>query len=203
MQTPAGGDASHHSPRQGVVRIPRLMCDVSSDDNLLGLASLVDVGVDAFRVCDENLNARELCNLTQRVMAASGVVVIVRGRLDVALAVGADGVQLGADDMSIEYARRLAPGLLIGAACHDRDDVRQARDAGADFASIGHSSEICLASLGQFVGDLPVLACGDLSAGAPRDVAATGVHGIAVVTPLWSVPHPLAGAAALARALAS
>jgi len=99
------------TPRIAAVPVPRLMCAVTSDDNLRLLTSLVDVGVDAFQVCDATLRPRELATLTQRVMAASGVVVIVRGRL-----VG-DLPVVACSDLAPDDRQEVAAALAEALAC--------------------------------------------------------------------------------------
>ncbi len=61
---------------------------------------------------------------------------IVNDRVDVALAVGADGVHLGLEDLPIREARRLGAGL-VGATTHSLAEARRAVAAGADYLSCG------------------------------------------------------------------
>ena len=63
---------------------------------------------------------------------------IVNDRLDVALAVGADGVHLGQDDLPLAAARALVPaGFVIGVSTHDEAQARAAVDGGADYLGFG------------------------------------------------------------------
>jgi thiamine-phosphate diphosphorylase / hydroxyethylthiazole kinase len=63
---------------------------------------------------------------------------IINDRIDIALAVGADGVHLGQTDMPIEVARKLLPtGAIIGISCNTRGEVKRAASAGADYVGIG------------------------------------------------------------------
>lgn|GEM_PF-1300236 len=64
----------------------------------------------------------------------AGVPLIIGGRLDVMLAIGADGVILGPDDMPTGAARRLAgPDAIVGVLAQEPDDARTAAAEGADF----------------------------------------------------------------------
>lgn len=74
--------------------------------------------------------ARELREITRDALF------IVNDRVDVALAVRADGVHLGAEDWPVEDARRLGVGL-IGATTHTVAEARRAVAAGADYVSVG------------------------------------------------------------------
>ncbi|MFZ5440860.1 MAG: thiamine phosphate synthase [Myxococcota bacterium] len=72
------------------------------------------------------------------VALGGGVTVIVNDRVDLALAGGAHGVHLGADDLPIDVARRLlGPAALIGATTRTLDDIARARARGADHVGLG------------------------------------------------------------------
>jgi thiamine-phosphate pyrophosphorylase len=75
--------------------------------------------------------ARTLCD-------AAGVALVVNDRVDVALAVGADGVHLGQTDLPLAEARRIAgTQLWIGVSTHDARQVRNACAGGADYLGFG------------------------------------------------------------------
>jgi thiamine-phosphate diphosphorylase/hydroxyethylthiazole kinase len=63
---------------------------------------------------------------------------IINDRVDVALAVGADGVHVGQDDMEITLARKLLPpGIILGLSCNTPEHVAEAVKLGADYVGIG------------------------------------------------------------------
>ncbi|AYK13943.1 MAG: thiamine phosphate synthase [Methanosarcina flavescens] len=63
---------------------------------------------------------------------------LVNDRIDVALAVDADGVHIGQDDMPLETARRLlGDDKIIGLSVHDREEAILAENAGADYVGLG------------------------------------------------------------------
>lgn len=63
---------------------------------------------------------------------------LVNDRIDVALAVDADGVHIGQDDMSLETARKLlGEDKIIGLSVHDREEAILAEKAGADYVGLG------------------------------------------------------------------
>lgn len=67
-----------------------------------------------------------------------GVPLIINDRIDIALAVDADGVHLGQTDMPVHVARRLLPpGKILGVSCNNVDHVKKAIDDGADYVGIG------------------------------------------------------------------
>ena len=65
------------------------------------------------------------------------MLLIINDRVDIALAVGADGVHLGQDDLPLAAARKIAPELLIGVSTHSREEALRAQDQGADYVNIG------------------------------------------------------------------
>ncbi|HOV85300.1 MAG TPA: thiamine phosphate synthase [Syntrophobacteraceae bacterium] len=69
--------------------------------------------------------------------AAAGVLLLINDRLDIALAVEADGVHLGLEDLPLAVARRLAPEMLLGASTHSIEEALEAQENGADYINVG------------------------------------------------------------------
>jgi thiamine-phosphate pyrophosphorylase len=91
-----------------------------------------DKGTDGARRRREALELRTLCR--QR-----GVPLLINDDVDLAAAVGADGVHLGRADLPLaEARRRLGPDALIGVSCYNElERALAARDAGADYVAFG------------------------------------------------------------------
>ena len=62
---------------------------------------------------------------------------IINDHIDIALAVDADGVHLGQNDLPVHAARKIAPDLIIGASSHHLTEALQAEKDGADYINIG------------------------------------------------------------------
>ena len=195
--------------------VPKLFCLVSSSDDLALLPALAEAGVDGFQVRDKTATTRELVELTRVVRASVetyGATVVVNDRLDVALAAGAAGVHLGADDLPVREARRIAPGLLVGATCRSRDQVAAAADAGADYAGFGPlfatqsktglPDPFGLGVLADAHGVLPLIGIGGIDAERAGGARAAGAHGVAVIGGLWRQPDPVLAAKELVAAVA-
>jgi len=73
----------------------------------------------------------------RKITADAGMLLIINDRIDIALAVDADGVHLGKEDLPLSAARRIAPELLIGASTHSREEALKAQSEGADYVNIG------------------------------------------------------------------
>ena len=194
--------------------LARLFCLVSATDDLDLLEDLALAGVTGFQVRDKDATTRELVALTRLVLAAvrpTGATVIVDDRLDVALATRADGVHLGADDLSVADARRIAPDLVIGATCRDRAAVERAAVEGATYAGIGPvfvttskaglPDPLGLHAISAAAGVLPMSAIGGVHAAGARASRAAGAHGVAVIGSIWRQPDPVAAAKELVTAV--
>jgi len=102
-------------------------------------------GIDAVQLQGTHVSSRELAGFTSELLALANPTlarVIVKGHLDVALAVRAHGVVLGERDLHPEAARELALRLdrkdfLVGTTAHDRADVARASAGAADFVLFG------------------------------------------------------------------
>lgn len=99
-------------------------------------------GVDIVQLRYKNASTRQLLDLGQQIkpiLQAHNVPFIINDRVDVALALGADGVHLGQeDDMPLGIARCiLGPDKIIGLSTHNLEQALSAQDAGADYLAIG------------------------------------------------------------------
>lgn len=73
----------------------------------------------------------------RRITAGAGVVLIINDHVDIALAVGADGVHLGQEDLPCSVVRKMAPELVIGVSTHNDEEIREAEREGASWINIG------------------------------------------------------------------
>jgi thiamine-phosphate pyrophosphorylase len=133
--------------------------------------------------------------------------VFVNERPDIAAAVGANGVQLGLQDLAPGDARRVLPRGWIGCSVHSREEAAAAVEEGADFVVVGsiyetpsHASRPAAgpqlvrecASLGR-----PVIAIGGITPERAIEMKAAGAYGVAAIRALWQAPDPAAATLAL------
>lgn len=148
-----------------------------------------------------------------RICRRYAVACLVNDRVDVALAAGADGVHLGADDLPIAVARRLlGPQAIVGATARDPATARRAQADGASYLGVGPfrstrtkdglPAPLGPAGLGAVAAavQIPVIAIGGIMASDVPAVRAVGVHGVAVVSAVSAAADPAAAAARLAAA---
>ena len=99
-----------------------------------GYLSDIDLCVTAARLPQ----ILDIARKTKEVCMKYGVPVIINDRVDIALAVGADGVHLGQTDMPVPIARSLLPpGAVIGKTCNTPEHVRIAVEEGVQYVGLG------------------------------------------------------------------
>ena len=158
--------------------------------------------LDAYR------QAQALRDLT----ADLGGIFIVNDRCDLALAVEADGVHLGQEDLPLEQARRLlGPRRLIGVSTHRPEQVTQATLDGADYLGYGpifgtaskadHEPVVGIAGLKAVRGLtlLPIFAIGGIKPDAVEAIKAAGADGVAVISAVAGAPDVRDAAALFVR----
>lgn len=164
----------------------------------------IDGGADIIQLRDKVCSAQELVaagRQIREVTRRTGTLFIVNDRLDVALACGADGVHLGQDDLPVASARAIVPrGFIIGVSVGSAEEAVQAVLARADYIAASpvfptaqkQDAVMCcgLEGLRQIRAavDAPLIAIGGIGLHNVRDVMATGVDGVAVISAVVAQP---------------
>jgi thiamine-phosphate pyrophosphorylase len=164
----------------------------------------------AVHLRDRTANGRAFWETVERaahVLRKHGALLVVNARPDVAAMVEADAMQLGADDLSIADARRVAPHALAGRSVHVPDEARAAVRDGADYLLVGNIDHtpshpdrpgLGLAALGEFLQvGRPVIAIGGITPDRAVAVHAVGAWGVAAIRAVWDAPDPVAAAEAM------
>ncbi|KYH33402.1 thiamine-phosphate synthase [Moorella mulderi DSM 14980] len=174
-------------------------------------------GATAIQLREKDLPARELVELGREIRQltrAAGATFIVNDRLDVALAVEADGVHIGQEDLPARVARELlGPGKILGVSTGTVLEARQAVADGADYLGVGsiyatRSKEdagepIGLAGLKAIRAavTVPLVAIGGINSNNAAEVIAAGADGVAVVSAVIGAPDVAAAARELLAAV--
>ena len=169
-----------------------------TDRRLLGVERAMADGVDFVQIREKAFPARELLELTRRVLSLPNphaAKIIVNGRMDVALAGRADGLHLPAGSIPPNDWRKVAPpGFVIGVSCHSIDEVREAESEGADyvlfgpvFAPISKPSDLAprgLDGLSEAARSvrIPVLALGGITGANTTACIESGAAGVAGIS---------------------
>jgi thiamine-phosphate pyrophosphorylase len=170
-------------------------------------------GVTCVQVREKDVSARayiESLTAVRSLLRECGVPLFVNDRVDVALALEADGVHLGQTDLPLGMARRVAAGrLLVGVSCETVQDAKDAERGGADYVSVSPvfatpTKTDTAPALGldgvraiRRAVRVPVVAIGGINMTNAADVIRAGADGICVVSAIASAPDPHAAAAAL------
>lgn len=191
-----------------------------TDRNQTGGVRLLDVvedalkgGVRGVQLREKDLSSRELYELAydmRKLTVKYGAKLIINDRIDVALAVEADGVHLGYNSLPVHRARKLlGSGRLIGLSCHNQVNAIMAQENGADFITFGPIYYTpSKANYGKPVGvesletvcrllDIPVYALGGIKKETIKDVMAAGASGISLVSAIIASDDPVAEAQAM------
>jgi len=161
------------------------------------LDAVLDAGVRLVQFREKDIDDGELYRralASRKRTREAGAMLIVDDRVDIALAVGADGVHLGQADLPIDAARRLAPDLIIGASSHNLEEALAAQEAGAGYVNIGpifatQTKAIPTGAVGPDLIDriaphleVPFTCMGGIKAHNIHEVVRRGARHVAVVT---------------------
>ena len=186
---------------------------VATDSQLVDEGSLSEVIEAAVRGGARVIQYREKQANTRRMITVAralgglchrlGALFLVNDRLDVALAVAADGVHLGQQDMPVALARNLlGPEKLIGVSVQDARTVAEAESQGADYLSLSpvfttptkpdHEPPLGLEGVRALArrSRLPVVAIGGIDRTNAAQVIRAGAQGVCVISAVLGSPDP-------------
>jgi thiamine-phosphate diphosphorylase len=172
-------------------------------DILTVARAAIEGGATVIQLRDKKANTRSLVEqglVLRKLTHEQGVLFIVNDRIDVALAVEADGVHIGQDDdMPLQIARRLmSPERILGVSVGNLDEAIAATAADADYLSIGPIfSTYAKSNAGPVIGtqmlaelvtryQIPMIGIGGITAQNAGKVLQAGAVGIAVITAVIS-----------------
>jgi thiamine-phosphate pyrophosphorylase len=175
-------------------------------DLLSVVEEALEGGVKAVQLREKDLNGRELLALaekTRRLCLDYGAALFINDRIDVALAVDADGVQLGNASVPVDAARQLlGSSRLIGASTHSLQEAHDAKCLGADFVLFGpvfftpskaaYGAPQGTEALREIVEkiSLPIYAIGGVTAQNIDETRKTGVRGVAIISAVMRANDP-------------
>lgn len=163
-------------------------------------------GLKAVQLREKDMAVRDLLSMAQRLREATrhaGAKLFVNDRTDVALAVGADGVQRTGVSLPVAVLRSICPpGFTIGASVHSTAEARMAEPEGADFLIFGpifdtpskrqYGPPQGLSALEHVASAvrLPVLAVGGITPARVGEVLRAGAAGVAVIGAILGAERP-------------
>ena len=173
------------------------------DTQLAGLSHIqivrraIDAGMRTIQLREKNLPKRAIYNAAisiRDITIKRNTVFIVNDYVDIALAVNADGVHLGQEDMPVAEARKImGKGKLIGISTHSLDQAIKAQDAGADYIGFGPIFHTTTKDAGNSKGipalsqirkliDIPIVAIGGITCENVSKVLNSGADAAAIAS---------------------
>ena len=195
-----------------------------TDRGLCGGRPLEDIvreavrgGIASVQLREKELSTRAFVAEATRIkalLAPHGIPLIINDRVDVALAIGAEGVHVGQSDMPAALVRKLVgPDVIIGLSVETWADVEEAESLPVDYLGVspvfatptktdtrGAWGLEGLARIRAFSRH-PLVAIGGLNASNIRSVVTAGAEGIAVVSAICAAKDPAQAARTLCRCM--
>jgi thiamine-phosphate pyrophosphorylase len=181
------------------------------------VSAAVRGGITCVQLREKHCSTREFireARSLQPLLHRHKIPLIINDRLDVALAIAADGLHLGQSDMHIRDARRLVgKKMIIGVSAENLDDAIVAEQEGADYIGISpvYATETKVdtaAPLGlegirriRRAVALPLVGIGGINIGNVRKIISAGADGVAVVSAIVAAACPETAAAELKKLL--
>ena len=191
----------------------RLRCNGGSIERVVDAA--IDGGVNIVQLREKDLPAAELYSLALRVKDIVGnrALLFVNDRLDIAMAAGVDGVQLGESALPVEAARRVAgENLLIGRSVHSVSGAIEAESQWADLLTLGtifptashpgvRTGGTELVKEVASAVTIPLLGIGGIDASNAKQVIKEGAAGVAVISAISTAQDPALAATGLCNSM--
>ena len=181
----------------------RKICEAKLADII---SQAIDGGVETVQLREKDLSSVELYNLAsemRKITREKGANLIINDRVDIALAVDADGVHLGWKSLGIGLVRKMiGHDKLIGFSAHNLQEAKKAEDSGADYVTISPIfdtvyKDYFVEPLGtEKIGkikeeiDIPVIALGGINENNVNGVLENGAYGIAVISAILQSEDP-------------
>jgi thiamine-phosphate pyrophosphorylase len=172
-------------------------------------------GVSIIQIREKSLGSRPFLEKASRLMQiakSAGVPVLINDRVDIALAVGADGVHIGQNDLPLEIVRRIiGQGAVIGVSVSSVEEAHLAENGGADYIAVSPvwgtptkpdtPEAVGLGGTAKIARSvsIPCVGIGGINANNAADVIKTGCAGVAVVSAIMASEFPEKSAKELRR----
>ena len=162
-------------------------------------------GVSVVQIREKTADTLDFYNLAlkvKKITAEYDVPLIINDRVDVALAVDADGVHVGQSDMPCDVTRALVgPDKIVGVSAATIEEAKKAESDGADYIGSGavfptatkeDAPKITKEELKEIVDsiDIPVVAIGGINLNNAHELNDTGIAGLSVVSAIMSSDNP-------------
>jgi thiamine-phosphate pyrophosphorylase len=176
----------------------------------------VDGGVDVVQLREKRSDGKlfyEKALAVKQMLSETNVPLIINDRVDVALAIGADGVHLGQSDLPLPAVKKIIPEtMIVGISAATLEEATEAERNGADYIGVGalfstsSKQDATLLPEGMLEDicrqiSIPVIAIGGLTAERLQTLSNSGISGAAIVSAIMGAPDPRLAAMELKNVL--
>lgn len=174
------------------------------------LDAVIAGGARMVQLREKSWPSGRLLPLAERLLARcrrAGVTFVMNDRVDLAVAIGADGVHLGQEDLPPRLARPLLrPGMILGVSTHSVEQARRAQVDGADYVAVGAMFSTRTKPDFELVGPalvraarsqihVPLVGIGGITLENVGEVIRAGADGVAVISAVSGAFDPAAASA--------
>lgn len=182
-----------------------LIADDSQEDFLAKTESALRGGVTFVQLRMKHAGGKEFYEAAlklKELCAIWRVPFVINDRVDIALAVDADGVHVGQSDLPVEVVRRiLGPTKIIGITAKNRKEIDAAVQAGADYAGAGAfvftetKEDAAVMTLDEFhdlceYSPIPIVGIGGITEKMTPQILAAGGSGVSVCSAILGTSNP-------------
>ena len=162
-------------------------------------------GVTVVQIREKDADTLEFYNISNKVKeicSKYNVPLIINDRIDIALAIDADGVHIGQSDMPIKIARKLIGNdKILGISAHNLEEATDAEENGADYLGVGaifststkkDANDVSIDTLKEISSnvDIPTVAIGGINLDNVEKLKDTNISGISVVSAIMNAENP-------------
>ena len=178
-------------------------------DYLKAAEEVIQAGVKVIQLRDKMLEKAQLLTVARELQSlcrGNNVLFIMNDYLDIALAIEADGLHIGQEDLPVAEARRLLPlDAILGCSAATVEQAQAAESAGADYIAVGsiyptaskdNIDVVGITRLKQIRAAIkrPLVAIGGINLNNAREAAAAGADSICVISAVLNAPDMMRAA---------
>lgn len=169
------------------------------------IAESVSGGVSIVQLREKNnssLSFYKKASALKQLLNELSIPLIINDRVDIALAVGADGIHIGQDDLPLPVVKKMVPeDMIVGVSVSTLEEALEAERNGADYIGVGSvfptktkqdATLMALEDLGEICRgvSIPAVAIGGITADNISALSDSGLSGTAVVSAIMNADNP-------------